>query len=1209
MGLHFAGAHPTLLNNRFYEPINTYKFMKLEQLYPFFPSGKSIILNMMRLVFLLFFTVSFGFTPVNGLSQNKKINLHNDKTLTVDEVFDLIEEQTPYRFVYQSSLIKNLPEVDIEKGPITVKELLENSISNVPLTYMFKNEKDIVLSKNDEVIGDNAEDEQQQDITGVVTDDKGTPIAGVNITVEGTSKGTSTDFDGAYAISADQGETLVFSSVGFKDQSMTISDDQEINITMEDSKSSLEEVLVTAYGASSRESITGSISSINAEDFEDRAMTSVFSALEGSAPGIQFGSNSGMPGSTGSIRLRGFTSLNGSNSPLIVMDGVPYSGSRADINPQDVESISVLKDASATALYGNKASNGVIIIETKSAKPGGKGSMNISVKQGFFERSLPDYDLLDSDDFMETMWAGYRNSLMSGDLDYSMDKANTKASEDLIGNHLKYNIYNAPDDELFTEDGKLNSGVHILPGYLDDLDWFKGIERTGYRQEYSVSARTASDKGGVYYSLGYLDEEGYVKTSEMNRLNARINAHYQANDWLKYGANLSGTLQKTKIAGSSSSKNPFLSARDTPPIYPVHRHDPETGEYILDADGNKEYDIGEGIREIHADKNMIWENELSKDRKDRSTMRGTAYIDIDFLEDFTFTAKADLSSRKSTRQRYTHALFGSGETYNGRSREDMSRKKNITAQQLLNWDRQFDNHNFEVLLGHENYRRISDKTLSRKDNEIFPNKSEFRNFTELYDIDGYKSEYTSEGYFSRLKYNFDRKYYLEGSFRRDGSSKFSKKKRWGNFWSVGGSWILTREDFFQYDFVDDLKFRASYGEVGNDSGAASYAYQSLYSIRQNDNIAALYLSQLGAVDLIWETSTQFGTGLEGRLFDRANFTVEFFDKRSKNLLFDIRLPVSSGATSTSSAKTTLTKNLGTISNTGFELGFDVDVLKNKDWLWNVGVTATSYKNKIVRLPEENRENGIISGNKKRVEGGSIYDFFTYKYVGVDQMTGNALYLPDTETFNIAGSNPDGEDVPEENIVEIDDEYYVNTTTYGRKDWAGTSIPKVYGSVRTSLDWKGFTLSGLLNYNIGGKVYDSAYRSLMTMSGRVHAIHKDNLQAWNGVPEGMTNDSPDRIDPNGIPVVDYNRSSNNNESSDRWLKNGTYFTLKNITLSYNLPQNLIQKLGFSSLNVFATGENLKTFTSMKGMNPQSFSGGNNHQYVPYRTYTLGVNIGI
>src|SRR5699024_8179273 len=251
--------------------------------------------------------------------------------------------------------------------------------------------------------------------------------------------------------------------------------------------------------------------------------------------------------------------------------------------------------------------------------------------------------LMDSDDFMETMWAGYRNSLMSGDINYSLDEANKKASEDLISNTLKYNIYGVPDDELFTEDGKLRPGVSVLPGYLDDLDWFKGIERIGYRQDYGISARTASEKGGVYYSLGYLDEEGYVKTSGMNRLSGRINAHYQANDWLKYGLNLSGSQQKTDIAGSSSDRNPFLSARDTPPIYPVHRHDPETGEYILDADGNEQYDIGEGIRELHADKNMIWENQLAKDEENRTTLRGTAYMDIDFLKDFTFTLKADLS--------------------------------------------------------------------------------------------------------------------------------------------------------------------------------------------------------------------------------------------------------------------------------------------------------------------------------------------------------------------------------------------------------------------------------------------------------------------------------------------------------------------------------------------------------------------------------------
>ncbi|MBO3099995.1 SusC/RagA family TonB-linked outer membrane protein [Gelidibacter pelagius] len=1054
---------------------------------------------------------------------------------------------------------------------------------------------------------------QQKSISGTVSDESGVPLAGVNVLVKGTTTGTQTDFDGKYSINAKAGDIISFTYLGLTSQEMTVGASNTIDVTMAEDASILDEVVVVAYGTASKESITGSITSVNSDAIAIRPVSNAAAALEGSAAGIQVNNTSGQPGDGVSIRIRGFTTINGSNSPLIVVDGVPFGGNLSDINPSDIESISVLKDASASTLYGNRASNGVVMIQTKSGK--GEGSMNLSVKQGFFNRGIAEYDRIGPNDFMETMWKGYRNALLTDRPTLTIAEANALASGNLFDESLKLNIYNVPNNQLYTADGKLNPNAQILPGYADDLNWYDGIERVGYRQEYNVNARNSNDKGGVYYSAGYLSENGYIKKSDFNRFTARMNADYRANDWLRYGLSIDGSHQKSSslsaTTGSSASfVNPFMYARNIAPIYPVHLHDPLTGEYVLDDEGNRRYDGGETTRGQYVGRHTVWENELNSQRSFRNTLHGQVFADFNFLNDFTFTIRGDLNVRNSENQSYNNAIIGDGAGNGGRASRSIYRYKNYTAQQILNWNRSFGDHNVEAIFGHENFYDNYNYLYGYKTTETFAGKEDLINFTEITNLYDYGVTYTTEGYFSRAKYNFKHKYFGEASFRRDGSSKFSKQKRWGNFWSVGGSWIISKEDFFNVESIDNLKFRASYGQVGSDMGAGNYAYHALYTIAQNSNLAALYKEQNGAEDLMWETSSSIGAALEGRAFDRLNFTIEYFDKRSDNLLFDINLPLSSGSTSTGSATSTITKNIGTISNSGLELTLDVDVIRNQDWRWKVGANATFMKNKIVRLPEENRENGLISGNYKRMEGRSIYDFYTYQFVGVDQMTGNALYEPDSETYNVNGSNPDAELIPAAFLTEINGQYYTTNTTYGKRDWSGSAIPKVYGSFNTEIGWNNFTLSGVFTYSLGGKTYDSSYSSLMAISGAPSALHADILKSWDGVPEGMTNTSPNRINPNGTPVVDFSRSSYNNATSDRFLQDGSYLVVKNINLNYKLSRQIVDRMSLKSMNFSLGVENLATFTKLKGMNPQqSFAGSSVNAFVTPRIFTFGVNVGL
>lgn len=1056
---------------------------------------------------------------------------------------------------------------------------------------------------------------QEKTLTGVVSED-GMPLPGVTVVIQGTQMGTQTDLDGNYSIKVKQGDVISYSFIGLKPVQFKVGAGTSHNVALASDESMLDEVVVVAFGTASKESVTGAISVVKSEDIQKRPSTNAIGALEGATAGVQVNNTSGQPGAEPEVRIRGFTSLRGkvngvdANAPLYVVDGVPYGGNISDINPADIESMSVLKDASSTTLYGNRASNGVILITTKKGSKSG-GSFNVDIKQGLYNRGIKDYDRVGPNDFMNSMWSGYRNSLVTGGM--SVDDANMEANTTLISDILKSNIYNLPDDQLF-ENGKLSNSAQVRPGYGGDLDWYKPIERTGYFQDINMNGRVGNDKGGAYFSTGFLNNEGYFKKSDFKRFTGRMNADYNVNEWLKVGTNIAGSHQESSgvpatADDSSYYTNPFMFARTIAPIYPVHLHDKATGDFIFDQNGNKVFDNGESTRAQYVGRHNIWENELNSTNTIRNTLNGQVFADIKFLNDFTFTLRGDLNTSNVEERRYDNAVIGDGSGNNGRSRRDIKRYKTYTGQQLLNWNKDLGSHNIQVLVGHENYSTEYTTLFGMKSNQNFAGMGDLINFNETTDFYDYSNIYRTEGYLSRAKYNYANKYFIEGSFRRDGSSKFSKENRWGNFWSVGGSYVISNEDWFKVEAIDNLKVRASYGEVGNDRGASWYAYQDLYTIAKNGGQAAVYKSQNGNKDLKWETSSSFGAAVEARLFDRLNVSVEYFDKRSQNLLMDLNLPLSNGTTGIDTGKSVITSNVGTISNKGIELVADVDVVNNNGWRWNVGANATWMKNKVVSLPEENRKDGVVRNSLQQIsEGRSVYEFYLYQYVGVDQMTGNALFEINGDKYTT--SNEAGKtQIAEENLAFIDGTYYTTRNTYARKDYSGSALAKVQGSFNTMVSYKNFSLSALFTYSIGGKVYDKAYEGLMSVSANPGALHQDILKSWEGVPEGMTLASPDRIDADGTPIMDFTRSTYTSAAqSTRWLKDASYLVIKNVSLGYDMPKETISKLNLSGLRLNFGIENLATFTKTKGMNPQqAYDGILYNAYVTPRTYTFGVNV--
>lgn len=1055
---------------------------------------------------------------------------------------------------------------------------------------------------------------QTKPISGTVQDENGIPIMGATILIVTTNTGTATDADGHFSITMPlEKRNLEISAVGKITKQVVVNNESNINVVLSTIEDPLEEVVVTAYGRQTRKAVTGAIASVNAQDIEKRALTSATGALEGVAPGIMVSNTYGQPGSTPSIRIRGFSSVNGNNTPLYVVDGVIFGGSVADINPNDIEDISVLKDASAAVLYGNKASNGVVLITTKKAKSS-KPVLNFNTNQGVYTRGLKEYKTMSPDEYMETMWLGYRNNLLSTSSVYNtVEKANAKATQSVITDNIRYNIYNKPSDALFDENGKLVSGAEILDGYKGDLDWFKPIVRVGHRQDYNVNGGTKTDKSSLYFSAGYLDEKGYLKRSDFQRFTGRVNADINPVKWLKAGVIFNGThqLNNNYSDGNSSFNNPIYNARIIAPVFPVHLHDPETGEYILDENGNKQYDDGSLYNRVqYVGRHAIWENELNSRKNYINSLQGQAFANIKFLNDFSFSIIGDLSTKNTELRSYENPIIGDGSGNDGRVSRDIYRYNVYTFQQQLNWNRNFGNHNFDVLVGHENYGYFYNYLYGSKGTQTFSGLENLENFTSIISLGEYENKVYTESYLSRIRYNYNQKYFLEASIRRDGSSRFDPSYRWGNFWGLSGAWLLSGEPFLQgNNVISNLKLRAGYGEVGNDASAGYYASQPLYTLDQNANIAAVYLSQIAAKDLVWEKVGTWGAALGGQLFKKLNFSVEYFDKRSIDLIFDVNLPLSAGATSSSDAVATITQNLGTLSNRGWELAADYYFINKKDFHLNLGLNASFLKNEIIKLPEQNRKEGIIDGSKKLFEGHSIYDFWLYQYAGVDQMTGNALYVADDVVYNGGNPSSDKPAIPEANIVTINGKNYVNNYTYAKRDWSGSSIPHVFGGVSLKGDWKNISFSALFTYSLGGKMLDYSYIDLMSISGSPHNLHTDLLKAWNGIPEGMTATSPDRLDPNGIPVIDYSKNTQSTATSNRFLQDASYGVLKNISIGYRLPQTVTDKISARSCQLNFTIENLATFTKLQGMDPQqSFNGVHYNYFMTPRIFSLGINLG-
>lgn len=1046
---------------------------------------------------------------------------------------------------------------------------------------------------------------QNRTITGKVTDVQGNPVPNASVRIKGTNQGTSTRTDGTYILSVSPADrTLIISSIGFEAREIGV---QNISATipLTATKQSIDEVIVVAYGTVKKGDNTASSAQINAEDITNRPITNVANALTGSAPGIQTTASSGQPGSGPTIRLRGYTSYSSGNDPIIVVDGVVYSGGLSNINPEDVASISTLKDAASAALYGSRGANGIIQITTKK---GIKGRTNLTLKatQGTTERGLPEYDRVNASEYYPLMWESYRNNLVytsgisradasniaSGVLPRYTTGANAGkqmfngAAYSDISQQLGYNPFNVASTAIVLPNGTINPSAQLL--YGDDLNWGAQSTRKGSRGDYTMTYSGGGDKSDYYGSFGYTKENGWFDNADYQRFSGRVSVNTQVTKWFKTGFNLSGLLINQNIAPTSGIVNPFYFARYIAPIYPVYAHDQTTGAFVLDQYGNKVFDLGNSpSRPYNTGRHTIQENRLNKNLQKRYAVNARTFGEIDFTTDLKLTANISADLQDNYTESFDNPTVGDGAP-SGRAGRTFTRTTAYTFNQLLSYAKKVGDHNISVVVGHENYDYTYNYLYGFKTVQVVDGITELVNFSTISSLTSYTDKAKIESYLSKLNYDFKGKYLLSGSFRRDGNSKFPREFRWDNFWSVGGAWRLEKEAFMQsVNWIDLLKLRASYGKVGNDQ-VGNYPYQSFYGLgRNNGSEPGFTQATLGNDSLTWETSKSFDLGLEFSLFkNRMSGTVEYFSRVTDGLIFSVPQPLSNGGTT--SGALSINQNIGSLYNKGLEVQLIGDVFRTRNFKWTLTLNATTFTNKVTKMPALRPK--IQSGTKQLEVGKSIYDFYLRHYYGVDSADGAALFSNpitySTTNCRIIDNGKGGKDTV---TTEVSNATYMYT--------GNSSIPKVYGSIGSEFSYKGFDLSFLLIYQLGGKIYDGVYGTLMSSGVYGTTLHKDMLQRWQK-PGDITS----------IPRMDNSKTAVYNAQTDRFLTDASYWGINNIVLGYTLPSKLFSKVGAKGARVYVSGENLALFSKRKGMLVNgNFSGTTGDDYTYSRILSAGINV--
>lgn len=1045
----------------------------------------------------------------------------------------------------------------------------------------------------------------QKIVAGTVQDDGGLPLPGATVIEKGTSNGVSTDFDGNFSIEVAEDAVLEISFIGYGTVEVSASAD-DFNITLTPGNELEEVIVTTGYTTLRNKSFTGSAKIVTAENIATKNVTNITQALAGEAAGIQVVNSTGQPGSASTIQIRGIGSVNGNTSPLIVLDGVAFNGSINSINPQDIETTTVLKDASATAIYGSRGANGVIVITTRKGSAE-RSNVSVQLRTGKNMQYIPMYPTLDNpEDFISVMWDGqYQRAIVNGSADPVAD-ANANLFGPL-GISPAYNMWNVADGGELIDPTTKTVRPGVTRRYTPER-WADYAFQDASRQEINVNMSGGSGTTTYYSSLGFVDDIGYSVNSDFSRYSARLNVSSKPKDWLSTNTRLGYSYQETNNNGqSNSSSSVFWLSQNIPSIYPL---------FFRDADGNRVEDpIYGGYKYDYSDEpgysrgfspltNSIADANLGINETIAHNFNGNFEINIDLAEGLVLQNRFGLQYVMNNYDNVQEPFYSSTKGQGGSIQKVKNQYLNYQLFNGLTYTKAIgDDQNINVLVAHEATRWERNRLSAFKYKLVDPFGRELDNAVISNPPSSYTEDFTLESYIANVAYSIKDKYFIDITARRDGSSRFVNNK-WGDFGSVGLSWSIGDEDFFQsQNIFSSMKLRTSYGQLG-EQRVGYYTGYNLFNVSNlNDNISLAFASK-GNPDLTWETSEQIGVGLDFSVGSIASVSLDWYSKENDNLIVSRNVGPSVGYRS-------LTVNDGGLKNSGIEFDVNLHVIDKEDLKFDIRLIGSKNKNEYTRLPIDpaTNEEKLINNNGyfSQAKGKSLREFYMREWAGVNPATGAAQWNVSYVDADGNGEFDSGEEILSlydyriENPTDVISEGITETYSEATQKFVGKSaIPDLAGSFSLNAEYKDFDLTALFTYSLGGYGYDFQYAALMDnpTQNADSGFHPDINNRWQN-PGDVTD----------VPRVDLNTQTNQNSTSTRFLTKLDYLNLASLRFGYNIPSEEFENTGITSARIFLTGDNLFLASAREGYNPTTSLTGTSSRYTysPLTTITLGLNI--
>jgi len=1145
---------------------------------------KAMRITMMQILLAAFFcNLSLAYNTNAQELLNKEMSIKVESA-EVKSILSRIEKEAGVRFIYSANTIQARKKVSLSVKNGRLSEILDKLLTPLQITYELEGNR-ILLEKKipkESSAAPQSSAVVDKTISGKIVDEKGEGLPGVSVVIKGTQRGSTTNVDGTYQLSApDEGGILIFSFVGYTTEEREIGNQSIIDITLKVDTKSLEEVVVVGYGTMKRANVTSAIASVPMNEIKDMPVSNVATALQGKIPGVVIQQNNGTPGSTPAIKVRGFGSISAGNAPLIVVDGNIVSANIFSLlNTSDIESMDVLKDASSTAIYGSKGSNGVILITTKRGKSG-KTNVNLDVYGGFQQLSKK-LDLLNSQQFAEFGKQASNNAYLDNVTGANIADPNSVRPTD----YLRYRYPRGEVYDWFNFDDPAK--VANLPYY----DYQDEIFRKAKMSSYQLSVTGGTDKARYSISGGYLNQDGIIKRSALDRYTLRANVEMDLLPKLKIGLNLNPSYkiqQEVNDQGHWANNAVVNSALSVMPMIPIYAAD---GSYTSQAAFAAPYNYP-GITNPVANITEYNSKFLS------SNLLGNAYAEYGFLKNFNYRVSGNVNFTGERRNSYrtskmplNQILPPTTSTGTAFSTQAMSWLFN----QTINYNKSFnDIHNVDVLIGMESTKyqfQDSNSSGSSYPNDVVETLNGSASGTtttatsQLY-------ENASASYFARANYNYKGKYLVNVSVRRDGSSIFGPDNRWGTFPAASLGWRINEEAFLRnVKSISEAKLRVSYGLSGNNAFTNNYPYVATlrsdnYSFN-NALVNGLAPSSLANPKLGWERSKQFDAGIDLGLFNnRITLIVDYYQRTTTDLLLSVNVPTLTGFGS-------VVKNIGKMENKGWEFGLNTRNLAGA-FTWNTSLNLSFNRNKVVALGPTGdpirSASGVGETNITQI-GSPIGSFYGYVQLGVFKDQADLDANPHDAT-----SKPGDvkyKDVNGDKKIDANDRTII-----------GNNQPDFIYGITNTFNYKGFDLNISLQGTQGNEILNLSRRFFENLEGNANQL-TTVLDRW------VSPSQPG----NGItPRANARTTGNNNAVSTRWVEDGSYLRIQNVSLGYQLPKEWMSKAKIQQVRIYASAQNLFTFTKYLNFNPEvsnyesALTAGVDYGVYPLaKTFTVGVNFG-